>query len=141
MNIYSERLIKEWETHGKIIIGVDFDSTISPYHTIDNQSDIDRAIELILAAQSVGCYIMIHTACNADRHSDIIRYCTGIGIHVDGINETVIDLPYGKDGSKPYCNIYLDDRAGLVEALNILEDSIYTISGKRNTESTLNQIF
>ena len=47
MKKYIDRLVNEWQSHGKIIIGVDFDSTISPYHTLDNQEDIDRTIKLL----------------------------------------------------------------------------------------------
>lgn len=122
--IYRERLSGEWKTHGKIVIGVDFDSTISPYHTLDNQEDIDRAIKILKDCQLVGCYTVIHTACNPDRHGDILSYCEKIGLKVDTINETPSELPiqYGRAGSKPYCNIFIDDRAGLGQALDILED-------------------
>lgn len=124
MKKYIDRLVNEWQTHGKVIIGVDFDSTISPYHTLDNQEDIDRTIRLLKDCQLVGCYTVIHTACNEDRHEDIMAYCSKIGIHVDSINQTPIQLPYGKKGSKPYCNHFLDDRAALPAALDILEEAM-----------------
>jgi 3-phosphoglycerate kinase len=58
-NKYKERLFKEWLQHGKIIIAVDFDSTISPYHTIDNIEDIEKVIETIKNAKYTGAYITI----------------------------------------------------------------------------------
>lgn len=125
MKKYIDRLIQEWQTHGKIIVGVDFDSTISPYHTIDNQEDIDRTIKLLKDCQNVGCYTVIHTSCNKDRYEEILKYCKDIDITVDSINENPIDLPYGKQGSKPQCNIYLDDRAALPAALDILDEAMY----------------
>jgi len=125
MKKYIDRLVQEWQSHGKIIIGVDFDSTISPYHTLDNQDDIDRTIKLLKDCQGVGCYTVIHTACNEDRHQHIMEYCDKIGIRVDSINQTPIELPYGQKGSKPYCNHFLDDRAALPAALDILEEAMY----------------
>lgn len=122
---YSDRLSEEWKTHGKIILGIDFDNTISPYHTLENQEDIDRTINILKNCQLVGCYTVIHTACNDDRYSEIMSYCDKIGIKVDSINQTPIELPYGQKGSKPYCNHFLDDRAALPAALDILEEAMY----------------
>jgi hypothetical protein len=53
---------------------------------------------------------------------------------IDSINENPINLPYGHHG-KIYANIYLDDRAGLNEALNILEFAMYKIKGSKTTQS------
>jgi hypothetical protein len=54
-----------------------------------------------------------------------MEYCDKIGIKVDSINQTPIELPYGQKGSKPYCNHFLDDRAALPAALDILEEAMY----------------
>lgn len=126
MDKYTQRLVDEWNTHGKIVIGVDFDSTISPYHTMDNQEDITRAIKLLSDCQNVGCYTVIHTACNSDRHQDILDYCTKVGLRVDEINRTPKDLPieYGREGSKIYANVFIDDRAGFTQAMDMLEDAM-----------------
>jgi hypothetical protein len=127
LKIYVDRLFKEWSSYGKIIIGVDFDSTISPYHTLDNQDDIDRTIKLLRECKLTGCFIVIHTACREDRYDEIKRYCASINLHIDTINQTPIDLPYGKAGSKPYCNHFLDDRSCLPVALDILEQVLYMV--------------
>lgn len=140
MNKYEKRLFNEWLTHGKILIGVDFDSTISPWETIDNTEDIKSCIKTLKIAQSTGCYIVIHTACNKTRYDDIIKYCESVGIKVDSINENPIELPYGHHG-KPMCNIYLDDRAGLREALQTLETAMWAYRGEIAAESTLNGKF
>lgn len=126
MNKYTSRLIKEWKTHGKIIIGVDFDSTISPYPTIDNDEDILRCISLIKRAKEVGAYIVIFTCCEPGRYDDILGFCKNNGIEVDAVNRNPIDLPFGNE-NKPYCNIYLDDRSGLCESMDILENSLNEI--------------
>lgn len=131
---YLERLVAEWATHGKIIIGVDFDSTISPYHTLDNPDDVKRAIKVLSDCQAVGCYTVIHTACNPDRHKDILEYCEKVGLKVDTINKTPFAMEYGKEGSKPYCNIFIDDRAALPASLDILEEAMYKQRSKNYSD-------
>lgn len=131
MNKYLERLLKEWRKHGKIIIGLDFDSTIKPWPTIDNSLDMRRCVILVKLAVETGAYVVIHTASQPDRYPEITAYCEEKGIKIDTINKNVFaDFPYGHD-HKPFCNIYLDDRAGFVESLNMLEKAIYIIRGER----------
>jgi len=129
---YLLRLIEEWDTHGKIIIAVDFDDTVSPYRYNDEQAlaQCIRVWNLLNECQHTGAYIVCHTACNPDRHSDIRSIFKANGIDEMYINETPIDLPYGKEGAKVYANIFLDDRAGLNEALDTLETALYVQRGK-----------
>ncbi len=124
MNKYIERLYNEWSKHKQIIIGVDFDDTISPYNFNDLYT-CQKVVDLLIACKSTGAYIVIHTACNKDRYKEIQEYCKDLGLIIDSINITPISLPYGKDGSKPYCNIFIDDRAGINEALNMLSTALY----------------
>jgi hypothetical protein len=126
-NKYIDRLIKEWVEHGKIIVSIDYDSTIKKWHTIDNEEDIDRVISLIKTVQRY-TYNVIFTASNTERHPEIQEYCESIGIRVDSINKNVISLPYGDEG-KIYYNINLCDRSGLTEALYILETAYYNYIG------------
>lgn len=138
MNIYTERLYKEWKQHGKIIIAVDYDSTISYWPTINNLEDINRTISLLQIAHQTGAHIVIFTACNKDRHLDIQKHCEELKIPISGINEVPIQLPYG-NSNKIYANIFLDDRAGLCEALNILEKAMYIIRGENAKNLTLGE--
>ena len=129
---YIDRLFDEWVQHGKIIISVDYDSTLYPYHTIDNPNDITRTIELVKNCQQTGCFTVIFTASNQDRHEEIFAYCKTIGIHVDSINKNPITLPYGEQG-KIYYNINLCNRSGLNEACMILEQALYKYRGYLQT--------
>lgn len=124
---YLERLEKEWDQYGKIIIACDYDDTISPWKL--EGFDPTRVINVLKTAKETGAYIVIFTACKEDRYQEIIDYCKGHGIDVDSINATPIDLPYGNN-SKIYANIFIDDRAGLNESLAILEMAMYRIRGK-----------
>ena len=134
LNTYVDRLYNEWVAYGKIVLGVDYDNTISPYHTFNNSEDIERTINLLKVCKQTGCYIVIHTACRPDRYEDIKTYCKSINLSIDTINETPIDIPYGKSGSKPYCNHYLDDRAALPIALDILETALYKMRGNQQSK-------
>jgi hypothetical protein len=129
---YLERLENEWEQHGKIIIACDFDDTISPWKM--HNSDFNRVFDILKVAQQTGAYVVIFTACKADRYDDIKKYCSDNGLVIDGINKTPIDLPYGNN-SKIYANIFIDDRAGLNESLAILEMATYRKRGKGRNES------
>jgi len=129
MNKYVERLVKEWETHGKIIISVDYDSTIFPYPTINNEKDIKRAIDVIKLAHATGAYVVVFTCCDIDRYADIQKYCEELELPINAINKNPISLPYGNNG-KIYYNINICDRSGLNEALDILEEAMYIVRGK-----------
>lgn len=124
MNKYLERLAKEWALHGKIVIAVDFDSTIYPWPTLYNDEDREKVIKLLVECQKVGCYITINTCSAPERHQEIYDYCTTIDLKVHSINENPIKMPFGGHG-KVYANIYLDDRAGLMEAVSILKEAMY----------------
>ncbi len=125
---YLDRLVKEWEMHGKIIIAVDYDDTISPWKLED--FDPKQTLEVLRVAKQTGAYVVIFTACSPDRFSEIREYCSSVGLEIDAINENPIQLPYG-NSKKIYANIFIDDRAGLNESLNILELATYTIRGSR----------
>jgi hypothetical protein len=134
---YIDRLFNEWLKYGRIIIGLDFDSTISPWPTIDNMDDMQRCIKLVLRAQELGCYIVIHTSCNSERYDEIKEWCNTHDIKINTINRNPIDLPYGKEAySKPMCNIYLDDRAGFNESMYILEKAIELYNSHKYKERT-----
>lgn len=128
---YLERLEEEWKTYGKIIIACDYDDTISPWKM--QNRDFKRIFEVLITAKHTGAYVVIFTACKEDRYPEIIKYCSENGLEIDGINKTPIDLPYGND-KKIYANVFIDDRAGLNESLNILEMAMYRIRGMKSAE-------
>ena len=126
---YLERLEEEWKTYNKIIIACDYDDTISPWKM--QNRDFKRIFEVLITAKQTGAYVVIFTACKEDRYPEITKYCSDNGLEIDGINKTPIDLPYGND-KKIYANVFIDDRAGLNESLNILEMAMYRIRGMRS---------
>lgn len=137
MNKYTERLYQEWLQHGKIIIAVDFDDTISPwgFKSKEDLERLDRTIQILRVAYETGAYIVIFSACSPDRHIEIQEYCEKIKLPINSINANPIDLPYGKHG-KVFANIFIDDRAGLNEALDMLETCMYKIRGNNAIKLT-----
>jgi hypothetical protein len=126
---YLDRLVREWEQHGKIIIACDFDDTIR--HWGSEGFNPKRVLEVLKVAKETGAYIVIFTASDPERYTEIEHYCQDLGLEIDTINKNPINLPYGNSG-KVYANIFIDDRAGLNEALNILEFATYKIRGHRH---------
>lgn len=125
MSKYVDRLVKEWQQHGKIIIAVDFDDTISPW-SLNSQEECTVVIEALKQAKEVGAYLVIFTACKIDRHIEIKEYCESKGVAIDGINESPLVLPFGNQ-NKIYANIFIDDRAGLAESLTILTEAMIRV--------------
>lgn len=126
---YLDRLIKEWKKNSKIIIACDYDDTIKNWGL---NISCQRAIDAVREAQAVGAYLTIWTASDyTERESSIRTYCESHGLRIDSINKNPIELPFGHHG-KIYANIFIDDRAGLNEALAILEYA--TVTRKHSLE-------
>jgi len=126
---YVDRLLEEWKLHGKIIISVDYDDTLSHWK-LGNEEDRLRTVRIVKESILTGAYVVIFSACNPDRHSEIKEYCREIDLPIDAINKNPIDLPYGgHPGSKIFYNINLCDRSGLTQALDILEAAMYRYRG------------
>lgn len=142
LNKYEKRLYQEWKQHGKIIIGVDFDDTLYPwkFKSPEDATQFERTIQLLRIAHETGAYIVIFTACNNDRFIEIQDYCEKIKLPIDTINKTPFEIGngWGKNG-KIYANIFIDDRAGLNEAVNMLEKVMYIIRGENSNFLTLGE--
>lgn len=132
---YVDRLYDEWVQYGKIIIAIDFDDTFAPWKL--NTTEYLESIGVystLRTARATGAYLTCHTACNEDRYEEIQNYFKGKNLELDSINQNPIELPYGNQ-NKIYANLFLDDRAGLLEALQILNDAMYRYRGYLNTKN------
>lgn len=107
------RLAKEWDTHGKLIIGADFDDTLYDCH--NHGREYNDILELLKRCKEIGCYIIIITANDDETHHRFIKgYLDLLGLEIDAINENIEASPFRT--KKIYCNVLLDDRAGLKSA-------------------------
>jgi len=130
-----ERLYKEWEKHPKLAVFVDFDDSLFNFHQYPDVS-YERITNLLRECKRLNFFVVCFTASPVSRY-DFIRehFKSVIGVDIDGINENVIDSPYGKNG-KFFYNILLCDRAGLGQATDILESLILKIQNRTNTLTT-----
>lgn len=112
-----DRLYKEYVKHKRLVLAVDFDDTLYPFH--GTNYNCEKLISIVKEAQKAGFYITIFTASRNERHPFILEYTKSIGIIPDSINKNPIDLPFGNEG-KIYYNLFLCDRAGLAESFRIL---------------------
>lgn len=118
---YIDKLFIAWVKYGKIIICVDYDSTILPYIYLED--DLCETIILnIKAAKELGATLILYTCRSGDRLDSALTYCKSKGLYFDCVNPII---PFKPGYShKPYCNIMLDDKAGLLSALEILQQAI-----------------
>ncbi len=115
------KIVGAWLKHNKLIICVDFDETIFPWYTYQEKV-CNLVIDTIKEAESLGAYLILYTCRNGERLTEAIDYCNKFNIKFDSINPTT---PFKEGLSlKPYCNIMLDDKSGLIESLQILQKSI-----------------
>lgn len=121
----SKRLIKEYETHGKLVVGFDFDNTIFDVHNAGiNCSEI---INILQECKKLGFTLCLYTAeLREDWLKWKVGYCKHFGIEPDYVNESPL-IPGTK---KPFFNILLDDRAGLESAFQSLKEVIIYANSK-----------
>ncbi len=120
-DFYINRLVKEWLTHEKIIIACDLDDTLFPY----NEECTDTCLEVLRVLKfctEVGYHLILNTAREDVKFEDTIQFVKRLGLDPISINKMpdFFKLPIGRSG-KVYANIFLDDRAGLQQALTQLE--------------------
>ena len=110
-----KRLVEEYEKYGRLIIAVDFDSTIYDYHK--RGDTFPKVIDLVRQASELGNKIIIYTCRPKEKHEEIVEYLKENNIPFDSINEPIVKLGETDGyGSKIFYSHFLDDRAGLESA-------------------------
>lgn len=130
--ITAKRLFKEWQKHPKLIIAVDFDSTLYDYE--QKGDTYNHIITVLKKCNQLGFYVVLWSASKPERFAFMQEYTRSLGIEIASINENPIPLPFGND-KKIYYNILLDDRAGLGQALDTLEIVIGMIESQPQCDS------
>lgn len=117
----TQRLREEWNKYGSLIIAVDYDSTLIPFHIHEENSDFERIRQLIRDCYAMGCTIIINTGSELARWEGIMDELKELNIPWHLFNESPAYLgEIGKNG-KVYANAYIDDRAGLWQVVRDLE--------------------
>jgi len=112
-----QRLLREWNAYGRIVVAYDFDNTVYDYH--QEGHDYSEVIELIHQLHEAGAYLMVYTARPQTELYKVSNYLDENRIPYDSVNKMPDFLPF-TENKKLYYNILLDDRAGLLSSVNIL---------------------
>lgn len=123
------RLMDEWRKHGRLIVAVDFDSTVAPW-PVGSEDSHDKLISLVKECSDLGFLITIYTASTTERWPMMRAFMEGHGIKVASVNENPIELPFGLWG-KIYYNVLLDDRAGLSAAYETLQEVVRLVKSSQ----------
>lgn len=120
------RLVEEYEKYGRLIVAVDFDSTIYDYHK--RGDTFPKVIELVRRASKLDCKIIIYTCRPKERQGDVVAYLEENNIPYDSINDPIVKLGETDGyGSKIFYSHFLDDRAGLESAYYDLDSALDVI--------------
>ena len=122
------RLCYDYQVHGNLVIGFDFDDTIFDYHKKGHEYTL--MVALLKECRHLG-FTMCMSTNERDPEKMIFKkeYCDHIlGFYPDYTNES----PLLQGGGKPFYSIVLDDRAGLGQAYEILHKTVALI--KQNKE-------
>lgn len=119
-NEYSDKLYQVYQDHQGLVIGVDFDDTIRDY---DTGEIIPKVVDTLKEAKRFGMTICLYTCREGADLAYAEDFCKKIGLQIDYVNYS----PISPGIRKPLFNILLDDKAGLVEAVGILQDLIVKI--------------
>lgn len=119
--VMKKRLLAQYNLHGSLIIGFDFDDTI--YDCRDEGSIYPKVITILQKCSELGFIMCLYTCREGICLEECIPYCAQKNIRVDFINES----PAMKGTRKPYFNILLDDKAGLFCAYLALKWTIEEI--------------
>lgn len=106
---FYERLRQDYLVHHSLFVAYDYDNTVYDYH---NQGiDYADIITLLRVCKELGFTLILFTGNEGEKLERIKEDLKKRDIPFDLINENPL-MPT----RKPYYNILLDDRAGLMEA-------------------------
>lgn len=110
--LVDERLLKHLteskHIHGRVIIGFDFDDTVSPLR--ESHWSLAPVRTALKNAKDAGHFLICVTNNTDEDH--VRKFCKEHGFEPDLINQNFVEE--FKSHSKIYCNIYLDDKAALM---------------------------
>lgn len=118
-----QRLIKEVERYGKLVVAYDFDGTVHNYNEKTDLNDYKEVIKLIREIREyINTELVVYTCSEPSRYDYIKAFLNENNIPFNYINDNSPELKEQlPKGGKMYYNILLDDRAGLKEAYEILK--------------------
>lgn len=115
-----DRLITQYKKQDRIVIAYDFDDTVRPMYC----ADCGKIQSLLRQLKdNINAYFIVFTS---NKDIEYVKdYLNDWEIPYDSINENAPFVPF-KEG-KIFYNVLLDDKAGLGEVVNNLEQFIYLV--------------
>ena len=106
-----------YDTHGNIILAVDFDDTIYDWKSVG--LSCDYVVDLVKRCQEkLNAKVMLFT-CRTDHLLDFAhRHCEEVGLKLWASNH---NPDHGHTMGKPFYNVLLDDKACLEQVCDVLE--------------------
>ena len=123
------RMLDEYQKYKTLIVAYDFDDTVYDFHKKGRL--YTEVITLLRALKEINCHLICWTG--QEDLEFVKSYLLENNIPFDGINE---NPPFRTSSSKKiYANVYLDDRAGLKQVFDELNqllqhESIRSISAQ-----------
>lgn len=108
-NASYNRLEEEYKKYGKLIFCVDYDDTLYDFHK--KGRTYDDIVQLLKRWEPYS-EVIIFTGNGEEKYPEIERYLNEHGIKYKGVN---CDSSIAVNGRKVYANVYIDDRAGLLQ--------------------------
>lgn len=92
-----------------MIIAVDFDGTIQ----LPDRTPNKALVRVLRNHQRAGNKIILWTCRDGRRLEEALRYCRGLGIRFDAVNQNLPEVikMLGHDPRKIFADIYIDDKA------------------------------
>jgi hypothetical protein len=127
-----QKLVNTYETHGRIIVGLDFDDTIFPLTDDEDIKQRANRIKSLLLELRADIVLCLWTVDSGRPLKYKLALLETMGLTPNYINESPVK--HG-DTVKPYFNLLLDDKAGLDEALDRLINFNEYIKSKANVKN------
>lgn len=122
------RLIEQYKKQDRLVIAYDFDDTIRPHYCASCE---EVKSVLRIAKQILNAYFIVYT-CNPN-HEMIEKHLTKEEVPFDVINQNApfINTDLVDGNGKLFYNIFLDDKAGLGEVVNTLNELCYLVGNNK----------
>ena len=121
IDAYIGRMMEVYKKSRNLIIAYDFDDTVNPTHAY-SYPYVERAVELLKkAGKRKDLRFILVTCREGEKLTEAECTLIMLGLPYNSINQ---NLPFSiaDDPRKIYCNLMLDDKAGLPLSCDILEE-------------------